>query len=267
MSSPKSILTSLNLRPRKRFSQNFLTSDSWAEKLAGALLPPGHHSEVWEIGPGLGAVTKPLIDRVGSKLTVFEIDRDLVAYLRENFQNLKIVEGDFLKLDLSKYLPASGTIALISNLPYQSSSPIFFKLLELRRHWNRMVLTFQREVADRLVATPGNKSYGTLSILAQTYYKMNSLGVLKGGAFYPAPEVQSKALLFEPLRFLKIDFESLRLVVKAAFKHRRKKMLNNLKLEFEERVVLEAFKGLGLSTNVRAEAVSVQNFHELSRRL
>lgn len=261
MVHPQKLMTPLNFRPKRGFSQNFLTSGQWAEKLAQAVLCS--QGEVWEIGPGLGAVTEHLV-KSNRPLRLFEIDCTLVEYLRKKFLEVEVIEGDFLKANLEPYL-SKGPVSVLSNLPYHLSSQIFLLLHAHRSDIGRMVLTFQREFADRLLAAPSTKAYGSLSVLAQTGFRMSALGTLAPTCFYPVPEVASKAIVFAPIFDPTLNEPLLESLVRRAFSHRRKRALSNLCEEFERPVVEMSFKSLNLDSNVRADAISVSQFQALAR--
>lgn len=263
MHHPKKKLDSLGARARKSFSQNFLSSPHWVEKLALAAAEDTEAQEIWEVGPGLGAITKAILKSAKAPLVLFEIDRKLAENLRQELPQNTLHEGDFLETDIAA-LAGNKRIALISNLPYGLSTPILFQLLENRRHFTRLVLTFQREVAERLRAKPRTPDYGGLSVMTQLYFEIRSLGIIPPGAFYPKPDVDSEALVLLPRADAPTDFEALRRVVKQAFLHRRKKLSSNLK-GIVEKAAMEAFlKERGLTESARPEELSPTDFRELA---
>lgn len=262
MAHPREILNTLGANARKSLSQNFLTSPHWATLLVAQTLE-GTYDEVWEIGPGLGALTELLVKNSKKPLRLFEYDRKLSAYLRQRFPSVTLIEGDVLDADL-KTMAGNSKIALLSNLPYHLSSPILFKLIEMKENLSHLVLTFQREFAERLIAAPRTSDYGALSVLAQLHFKIESLGVLPAGAFFPPPAIASEALRLTPRNSLEnLDFVAK--VVKGAFLHRRKKMRSNLK---------EVFPTLNWpqielphAETARAEELSKEDYVELSKIL
>jgi len=262
--NPKAILSQLNLRARKRTSQNFLTSPHWAEKLTDLVLE-NNPEAVWEIGPGLGAITSVLVKKNAPNLTVFEIDVKLIDYLKTEFPGLHIIEGDFLKADFEALLSDDKKINLLSNLPYHISSPIFFKLLDHRASFGRLVLTFQKEFADRLIAKHRTPDYGATTVLAQMAFEIENLGLLAPTCFFPKPEVASRALLFTPRLSLPVEWKTFRLLVKQAYLYRRKKMFKNLQREFSTTPWEKIFGELGLSENTRAEELDLETFVRLSQ--
>ena len=217
---------------RKRFGQHFL-EPAWAEKVVRAIEPsPG--DVFLEIGPGPGILTLRLAPRV-SRLIAVEIDRDLVARVAPRLPpNAVIVSGDVLALDLAGVLPATnGPIRVAGNLPYNISSPILFRLLELesQRPVRDATLMLQREVADRIVAAPGTAEYGVLSVLIQWRAAVTRLLAIPPGAFRPAPDVRSALirLAFRPSPFALRDAALFEQMVRSMFTQRRKTVLNALR--------------------------------------
>lgn len=258
---PKKKLASLEANARKSFSQNFLTSPHWVEKLATASIDPAA-DVIWEVGPGLGAITKKILEHAKCPVRLFEIDRKLAANLRQEHPNVPIQEGDFLETDIVK--EAEGKkVSLLSNLPYHISTPILFMLLEHRVHFARLVLTFQREVAERVKARPRTSDYGALSVLVQTCFEIESLGIIPPGAFYPAPKVDSEALLLRPKPAGRVPYENLRKLVKQAFLHRRKKLSSNISNLADKERILKALTGLNHTENARPEELSPKDFETL----
>lgn len=216
---------------RKRFGQHFL-EPVWVAKVIQAIDPQPHDHFV-EIGPGRGALTGPLLERVMS-VQAFEIDRDLAADLRARTNGkLTLVEGDFLKTASSLAGAQSHALRVAGNLPYNAASPILFKLLELRASGVPLVdatLMLQHEVADRLVATPGGKEYGVLSVLVQHTADVERLLSLPPGAFRPPPKVRSALVRvrFRDPRPPADDPDTFAALVQAIFTRRRKTLANAL---------------------------------------
>jgi 16S rRNA (adenine1518-N6/adenine1519-N6)-dimethyltransferase len=216
--------------PRKRFGQHFL-EPVWVTKVIRAIDPqPGDHFV--EIGPGRGALTRPLLARAQS-VVAFELDRDLALELRHLDRKLTLVEGDFLDTASQLAEQRSCALRVAGNLPYNVASPILFKLLELRASGVPLVdasLMLQREVADRLVARPGGKEYGVLSILVQHAADVEQLLSLPAGAFRPPPKVRSALVRvrFRQPRF-PADVPPIFVgLVQAIFTRRRKTLANAL---------------------------------------
>lgn len=252
---------------KKRLGQHFLIDPNIIRKiLTAAELQP--HDTVLEIGPGAGALTK-LLCRAVKQVVAIEIDKGLVSYLRDMLgsePNLDLREGDALQFPYET-LP-HGTI-VVANLPYQVSSPLLFQLFDARLRLARMVLMLQREVAQRLVAPPGSRQYGTLSVCSQYFSTPHIVFKIPPTCFRPRPEVESAVVRFDlrpnaPLT----DAEErtfLRLV-RAAFGHRRKTIGNSLRdAAFAPGVSMPVFERVGLDMRCRAETLTVEQFVALAK--
>jgi 16S rRNA (adenine1518-N6/adenine1519-N6)-dimethyltransferase len=219
------------IRARKQFGQHFL-EPVWVDKVIKAIDPKPDQAFI-EIGPGPGALTRPLAERAKS-VTAFEIDRDLAAALEaEAIPNLTVVEGDFLTREISDVRLQTSDLRVAGNLPYNVASPIMFKLIELHASGVRLVdatLMLQREVADRLVAPPGSKVYGVLSVLVQHRADVETVLRLPAGAFRPPPKVLSSLvrLRFRNPRPAVLDEALFGHLVQAVFTRRRKTLANAL---------------------------------------
>jgi 16S rRNA (adenine1518-N6/adenine1519-N6)-dimethyltransferase len=219
------------LKAKKSFGQHFLASEPIAERIAESLIGGGLYDQVLEVGPGKGALTKFLLQKEYS-LKAVEADQDMVGYLGKHFPALdgRIVEGDFLKLRLDEVM-GGRPFALIGNFPYNISSQILIRMLDYRDLIPEMVGMFQLEVAERVVAPPGSKTYGIISVLVQAWYEGELLFRVKPGSFNPPPKVQSAVIRLrrknaEPLG---CDEGLFKRVVKQAFNQRRKMLRNTLK--------------------------------------
>jgi 16S rRNA (adenine1518-N6/adenine1519-N6)-dimethyltransferase len=251
---------------RKRFGQNFLVSPGVIRKIVDAVAPRAGDTVV-EIGPGLGALTAPLLERL-DHLHVVEIDRDLIARLHERFppERLTIHEGDALKFDFGA-LKADGPLKIIGNLPYNISSPLLFHLADYADRVAEMHFMLQKEVVDRMVSAPGSGDYGRLSVMLQYRYFMERLFVVPPGSFSPAPKVDSAVVRMIPLKVgaggTATDETLFAKLVAAAFSQRRKMLRNTLK-EFGGESLLEA---QGIAPTARAENLSVADFVRLANAL
>lgn len=251
---------------RKRFGQNFLVSPGIIRKIVDAVAPrPG--DTVVEIGPGLGALTEPLLARL-DHLHVVEIDRDLIARLRARFppERLTIHEGDALQFDFGA-LAGTGPLKIVGNLPYNISSPLLFHLAGFAERVAEMHFMLQKEVVDRMVAAPGTPDYGRLSVMLQYRFAMERLCVVPPGAFNPAPKVDSALVRLIPLkvgsRETARDEAMFTRLVAAAFAQRRKMLRNTLK-EFGGEALLAA---QGIAPTARAETLSVADYVQLCNAL
>jgi 16S rRNA (adenine1518-N6/adenine1519-N6)-dimethyltransferase len=254
---------------RKRFGQNFLVSPGIIRKIIAAIAPRSGDTVV-EIGPGLGALTAPLLDHL-DHLHVVEIDRDLIARLRDRYppERLTIHEGDALCFDFGA-LKSTGPFKIVGNLPYNISSPLLFHLTETANQVSEMHFMLQKEVVDRMVAAPGTTAYGRLSVMLQVRYAMERLFVVPPGAFDPAPKVDSAIVRMIPLNSAKpgagvtaLDEALFARLVQAAFSQRRKMLRNTLK-DFGGEALLEAH---GIAPTARAEVLSATDYVHLADAL
>ena len=249
--------------PRKRFGQNFLVDRHYIDRIVAAV-DPVPDDNVVEIGPGLGALTRPLLERIGT-LTVIEIDRDLAARLSAEFEpnRLRMHNVDALGFDFATLGPA---LRVIGNLPYNISSPMLFHLAQYESTLRDMTVMLQREVVQRMAAAPAAPAYGRLSVMLQTRFRIERLFVVPPGAFRPTPLVDSAIARLTPLGAArsKIDDDALfARVVAAAFGQRRKTLRNALKL-----LATEAdLEREGIAPGARGETLSVSDFVRLANAL
>lgn len=249
--------------PRKRFGQNFLVDRHYIDRIVAAVEPaPGDN--LVEIGPGLGALTRPLLDRVRT-LTVIEIDRDLAARLSAEFTSdrLRMHNVDALTFDFAML---GSELRVIGNLPYNISSPMLFHLARYEANVSDMTVMLQREVVQRMAAAPATPDYGRLSVMLQTRFRIERLFIVPPGAFRPTPLVASAIARLTPLGAARprIDDEELfARVVAAAFGQRRKTLRNALKsLATEADLERE-----GIAPGARGETLSVSDFVRLANAL
>jgi 16S rRNA (adenine1518-N6/adenine1519-N6)-dimethyltransferase len=252
-------------RARKRFSQNFLHDAHYVARIVAAIDPrPG--DRIVEIGPGLGALTAPLVERAGH-LTGIEIDHDLAARLRARFApaQLTLIEADALALDWRALADADPRpMKLVGNLPYHISTPLLFSLVPIADRVCAQHFMLQKEVVDRIVAAPGGKDYGRLSVMLQFRYRVARLFVVPAGAFSPVPKVQSaivRMLPIPPGELPPVDADAFARVVAAAFGTRRKTLRNALASLLDER----AIRAAGIDPGARAETLAVDAFVALAR--
>lgn len=248
----------MRVKAKKHLGQHFLKDTSIAADIAN-LLTYQHYEQVLEIGPGTGVLTQFLKPE---NLYVIEIDRESIAYLQQHFPALegRIIAGDFLKIDIPKLF--KKPIAVIGNFPYHISSQIVFKVIENRYQIPEMVGMFQKEVAERIAASPGSKKYGILSVLTQTFYEAEYMFTVPPHVFTPPPKVDSgvvKLTRKENLS-LPVDEEVFRKVVKTAFNQRRKVLKNSLKSMLSPEISTE-----DTIFARRPEQLSVEDFIQLTR--
>jgi 16S rRNA (adenine1518-N6/adenine1519-N6)-dimethyltransferase len=254
---------------RKSLGQHFLIDSNIVRKIV-ALADLTPDETVLEIGPGKGILTEALC-RVASRVVAIEVDPRLYAYLAErqsSFPRLELVCGDALTFPTDA-LP-QGTV-VVANLPYNISTPLLFRLLDAGPRFSRMVLMLQAEVAARLVARPGTRDYGILSVMAQSVAEITEGFRVSAQCFHPRPEVASAVVLLRrravPL-IRDVEQDAFHRIVKAAFAHRRKMLPNSLRDEgYEFDQVIEVLQTLGLSTTARAETLSVDQFIQLASRI
>lgn len=241
--------------PRKRFGQNFLVDDGIIAGIVSAIAPRRGDNLV-EIGPGLGALTGPLLARL-DRLHVIEIDRDLIARLRDQHQDrLVIHEGDVLDFDFA----ALGTeLRVIGNLPYNISTPLLFRLAAYANRIRDVHVMLQREVVERMVAAPGDSEFSRLSVMLQYRFDMEKLFDVPADSFDPAPKVESAVVRLTPLRPLPHPARDEAIfadVVARAFSQRRKTLRNTLKGV----VTAEQWAALGIDAGARAQELPVADF-------
>lgn len=221
----------MNVRPKKQLGQHFLRDEGIALRIVNSLTAHEGYTQLVEIGPGMGVLTKYLLARTDYETHAIELDRESVAYLRVHYPTLapRLIEGDFLRLDLSRYV--EGPLGIIGNFPYNISSQIFFKVLEKRQQVQEVVCMLQKEVAQRIASPPGSKDYGILSVLLQAYYDIEYLFSVPPDAFIPPPKVTSGVIRLRRngRQTLDCDERQFVLVVKTAFGQRRKTLRNALK--------------------------------------
>jgi 16S rRNA (adenine1518-N6/adenine1519-N6)-dimethyltransferase len=244
---------------RKRFGQHFLADGGIIDAIVREIAPRPGQAMV-EIGPGLAALTQPLVERVG-QLTVIELDRDLVARLRQHAQ-LKVVESDVLKVDFTALADALGTpkLRVVGNLPYNISSPILFHLLEHVARIEDQHFMLQKEVVDRMVAAPATSDYGRLSVMLQWRYAMENVLFVPPESFEPPPRVDSAVVRMVPLaQPAAVDTRLLEELVQVAFSQRRKLLRHSLGKWLEQNGYAGRF-----DLQRRAEEVPVQQYLDLS---
>jgi 16S rRNA (adenine1518-N6/adenine1519-N6)-dimethyltransferase len=249
--------------PRKRFGQNFL-HDPYFVRRALAAIAPQPEDKMVEIGPGLGALTDPLLDTL-HHLHVVEIDRDLAAHLRERFpaHRLTLHEGDALRFDFGSL---GADVRVVGNLPYNISTPLLFHLAGYARFLRDLHFMLQKEVVERMAAAPGGARYGRLSVMIQYRFAVTPLFEVPGGAFRPAPKVTSAFVRLVPHAVLPWPAHDERIfatIVSHAFSARRKTLRNALM----SHLAPEEFAELGIDPGLRAENLSVADFVRIANHV
>lgn len=215
------------VRAKKFLGQHFLTDEGIAKRIVDSL--SGSTNHVIEIGPGMGVLTKYLVQKPELDFHVVEIDRESVDWLHDHFPGLDVISGDFLKLDLTTLFHDS--FAIIGNFPYNISSQILFRVLDYRKEATEVVGMFQKEVAERVAAKPGSKTYGILSVLLSAFYNIEYLFTVHENVFNPPPKVKSAVIRLtrNNIQSLDCDEKLFIKVVKGGFNQRRKTLRNALR--------------------------------------
>ncbi len=265
------------VRAKKSLGQHFLKDLSVAQKIADTITISPEESEKWglhdikssafpvlEIGPGMGVLTQYLLQNKQIDLTAIELDRESVIYLKEWYPELKLIEGDFLKLDLNKVFP-TGNFGVIGNYPYNISSQIFFKVLEYKDRIPVCSGMIQKEVAERIASKPGKKAYGILSVLLQAWYDIEYLFTVDENVFNPPPKVKSAVVRLRrnSRKSLDCDERLFKTIVKTAFNQRRKQLRNSLREYLNESNLAHVESFL----TKRPEQLSVEEFINLTKML
>lgn len=253
-------------KPRKRFGQNFLHDQQVIDRIIASIAPK-RNDLIVEIGPGQAALTQPLVDS-GAELHVVELDRDLVTILQKKFAgtaNITVHSLDVLKADFGE-ITQNRPFRLLGNLPYNISTPLIFHILK----WHKLVIDMhfmlQKEVVDRMAASPGSKAYGRLSVMTQFLCEITPLFDVQPGSFSPAPRVCSSIVRLQPLKAPPYNAgpdKQLGIVVAAAFSQRRKTLRNSLRKLLDAEQILAA----GIDPGQRAEQLSLSQFAALARLL
>lgn len=252
----------MQVRAKKFLGQHFLKDLDIARQIAQSI-PADVPTPVLEVGPGMGVLTQFLLENPNIDLTSVEVDHESVVYLKVHFPQLKLIEGDFLRLDLATLFP--DKFCLIGNYPYNISSQILFKALENKDSIPVIAGMFQKEVAERVASKPGNKSYGILSVLLQAYYDIEYLFTVHEHVFDPPPKVKSAVIRLtrNQVAHLGCDESMFKTVVKTAFNQRRKTMRNSLRA-----LVGNDTKFLSDTVfNYRPEQLGVEQFVDLTNKI
>lgn len=254
------------LRPKKSLGQNFLRDENICRKIVRAIRPQSSDAML-EIGPGEGALTKYLAPVVKHLVTV-DVDERVVSRMRELFPDVETVHGDVLELDLARIsMNNGGPIRVVGNIPYNITSPILFHLLDRRASLRDVILMVQKEVAQRLVAKPGSKDYGILSVSFQFFADVEVLFDVSRNAFHPKPDVTSSIVRLSILkspRYSVADEETFRSMVRAIFGKRRKMLRGSLKYFCNERGFMLPE---GVDLTKRPEELSIKQLVHMSNLL
>lgn len=268
----KELLNKYDANALKKYGQNFLIDDNILNIIASSL--ENTYGAVIEIGPGLGSLTRKLVQRF-DKVLAYEIDPKMIEVLNDTIDNsnFKIIAGDFLKTNVEKDIKEyfnQDNIYVIANLPYYITTPILLKILEEAPSIKKMTIMIQKEVAARFLGKPNTKDYNSLSVLIQTYMNVSKVCDVSSNCFYPAPLVDSTVIKLE--RKEKPDFEikseeQFLKINRMLFRQRRKTIVNNLKDGFTKEEILQALNKLNIKETVRSETLTCKQIIELSNLL
>ena len=253
----------MKVKPKKYLGQHFLIDDGIAERIVNSVSFHKNYKSIMEVGPGMGVLSKYLLEKYPKDLIMLEIDIESIRYLRKTLKiaEEQILHVDFLKYDLDK---VKGSFGIVGNFPYNISSQIFFKVLDHHDKIMELVGMVQKEVAERLCAGPGSKTYGILSVLLSVYYQVDYLFTVEPSVFEPPPKVKSAVLQMKRNDVAEIDCDEtlFKKIVKQGFQNRRKTLRNALKpLNLPKEIV-----ALDI-LNKRAEQLSVEDFINLTQNI
>lgn len=266
---PRALLKQLETRARRRFGQHFLTRTDIVDRMVrGARVKAG--DRVVEIGPGLGILTRALL-RAEAKVTAVELDRDLAQFIREELPEVELIEADAAKVHWEQVVEPGAKV--VANLPYNVGTTVVMQLLRLidrgPRRFDSITVMLQKEVVDRLMAVPGTKQYGALTVEAAVRGQPVYVLAVPPGAFHPPPKVKSSVVRFDVFERPDLQVEPAHFdrVVRAAFSQRRKTLANSLGAAFGKDRVRDVIQTLGLDPQVRAERLDVSSFQALAGAL
>lgn len=249
------------MKAKKAFGQHFLEDTLVVNTIIDVFSRNNTTSKTLEVGPGKGVLTEQLL-KTYPKMIAVEADRDMVAYLTESLPTLHLIEGDFLKADIVEIMK-NEPFAIIGNFPYNISSQIVFKMIDNYENIPIMVGMFQKEMAERIIAKPGSKTYGIISILAQAYYEGELVLHIKPDAFNPPPKVDSAVIILRRKTDNIIDYDTqlFKTIVKTSFNQRRKMLRNTLKPFLTEETLTDKF------FERRPETLSLEEFIQLTHKI
>ncbi len=273
----KKLLREHSFYTKKRFGQNFLIDRNIVHKIVD-FLDLNSNDSVLEIGPGVGTLTQEIAKRC-KKVAAVEIDHDLIKLLEHTLDgcsNVEIVNGDILKTDLNSLIDKSfdcDMIKVVGNLPYYITSPIIAHIFEIKKRVISAILMVQKEVAERLIASPGSKDYGSMSVFVQYHSNVEIIANVSKNVFMPAPEVSSSIVKLAPYQVqpcLVDDEELFFKIVHSAFYKRRKTLLNGLynsSLNISKNEVLSVLEAAGIDPERRAETISINEFSSITNHM
>jgi len=271
------IMRKYKLRAKKSLGQNFLTNEKVLDDIVDASGLKSDEIAI-EIGPGIGALTEKLA-QVAEKVFAFEIDDALMPILADTLQyydNIEVINQDILKVDLDKFVEENNlqgkTIKVVANLPYYITTPIMLNLINSDYPFQSLVLMMQKEVAERITANPGHRSYGSLTIAVQTQMNARIDRIVGSKSFIPRPKVDSAVAVLDRLPKDQIDIEDpvfFNTLIRSSFMQKRKNLMNNLlnwqgRTDENREMIKEVFEKCGIAENARGEQVSIPQFKQLA---
>ena len=274
----KNIMRRYNIRANKSLGQNFLINSEVVENIISSS-EISKEDMIIEIGPGLGTLTKYLLEKAGKVLCI-ELDSKMIKILQDrfsNYQNFEIINEDVLKVDLNKIIKTNKenekikNVKIVANLPYYITTPIIMKLLEEKLDIESITVMIQKEVADRLIETPGGKNTGAITYTVYYYCESEKIMEVPNSSFIPEPEVTSEVIKMTLRNKPAVDIENTKvmfMIIKSAFMQRRKTLLNaltNTKVFMSKQEGIEILKKLNLDENVRAENLTLQDFANIAK--
>ena len=274
------LMKKYHIKANKSLGQNFLISNEVVEKIVDCS-NISKDDLVIEIGPGLGTLTKELLEKAG-KVVAIELDKKMLSILKDRFSlyhNFSLINKDVLKVDLNKLIKEEKEkngfkrAKIVANLPYYITTPIIMKLLEEKLDLESITVMIQKEVADRLVAIPGEKDTGAITYSVYYYSEAESVLEVPNNSFIPEPEVTSKVIKLNIRKEAPVEVKSRRVmfrIIKCAFMQRRKTLLNalvNAKVFLNKEEGLKILKELNLDENIRAEKLNLQNFADITNKI
>ncbi len=274
----KNIMRRYNIRANKSLGQNFLINSEVVENIINSS-EISKEDMIIEIGPGLGTLTKYLLEKAGKVLCI-ELDSKMIKILQDrfsNYQNFEIINEDVLKVDLNKIIKTNKenekikNVKIVANLPYYITTPIIMKLLEEKLDIESITVMIQKEVADRLIETPGGKNTGAITYTVYYYCESEKVMEVPNSSFIPEPEVTSEVIKMTLRNKPAVDIENTKvmfMIIKSAFMQRRKTLLNaltNTKVFMSKQEGIEILKKLNLDENVRAENLTLQDFANIAK--
>ena len=263
------LLEQFSIKPSKKLGQNFLVDDNLLDFIVRTA-DIHENDKVIEVGPGLGVLTKKLVESAKEVIAV-EFDSRLAEYIRTSItkDNFKLIESDALKVDFNALCSDNRDWRLIANLPYSITTPLLATFSEMNTPPTDMLFLLQKESADRFAAKPCSKEYGAITVKIQTIFDVKTVRTVSPGVFFPKPEVTSAIVKFTrkdsyPAREKLLKISKL---AQLAFSHRRKKVVNNISAKYPAADVKSLFSEIGIDLNARAEQISVSDYSRLASML